>query len=144
MEPITTPAAWMESALREAFERLCELDDLLGHRVGVDRLTELRARLEGVIERLPRAFRHELRDPIDDPVRDLEHPPRVAERSARCHRGERDDLCDPVAPVLLRHVVDHAVAARHCEVDVGVGQRLAAGVEEPLEEQVVADRDRRR
>src|SRR5215203_2686036 len=44
------------------------------------------------------------------------------------------------APVALGDVVDDAVAARHGEVDVHVGQVLASGVEEPLEEQVVPHR----
>ena len=42
--------------------------------------------------------------------------------------------------VLLAHVVDDALAAVDGEVDVDVGHRLAARVEEALEEQVVADR----
>ena len=45
-----------------------------------------------------------------------------------------------VAPVLLRHVLDDLVAALHREVHVDVGHRLAARVEEALEEQVVLER----
>ena len=43
-------------------------------------------------------------------------------------------------PYFSAHVVDDALAALHGEVDVDVGHRLAAGVEEALEHQVVADR----
>src|SRR5581483_9718215 len=42
--------------------------------------------------------------------------------------------------VLLAHVVDHALPPLDREVDVDVGHRLAARVEESLEEKVVADR----
>ena len=66
--------------------------------------------------------------------------PGVADGGARGHRREGDDLRDAVAAVLLGHVVDDALAAGDGEVDVHVGHRLAARVEEPLEEQVVADR----
>ena len=41
--PITTPAAWIESARVRPFERLRELDDLLRDRIGVDRLGAARA-----------------------------------------------------------------------------------------------------
>src|SRR5215203_5394266 len=40
----------------------------------------------------------------------------------------------------LGHVVDHALAALDSEVDVDVGHRLAAGIEEALEEEPVPDR----
>ena len=70
----------------------------------------------------------------------LQHAAGVAHGGAGGHRPERDDLRDAVAAVLLAHVVDDAVAAGDGEVDVHVGHRLAARVEEPLEEEVVADR----
>src|SRR5439155_15348658 len=50
------------------------------------------------------------------------------------------DLGDGVAAVLRGDVVDDAVASVDREVDVHVGHRLPAGVEEALEEQVVLDR----
>ncbi len=69
-----------------------------------------------------------------------EHAPGVAHRRARRHRPEGDDLRDAVSSVLLGDVVDDAVASLDSEVDVHVRHRLAAWVQEPLEEQVVADR----
>src|SRR5436309_2049636 len=56
------------------------------------------------------------------------------------HRSERDELGDAIAGVLLGDVVDATVAAVDGEVDVRVGKRLAAGVQEPLEQEVVLDR----
>src|SRR5262249_21389409 len=64
----------------------------------------------------------------------------VTDGRAGEHRPEGDDLRDPVAAVLLGDVVDDAVAPGDGEVDVHVRHRLAAGVEEALEEQVVLDR----
>ena len=112
----------------QALERPREVDDLLRDRIGVDRLAQLGAGLQRLVERLPRPFGDELRDAVDDAVRDLEHPPGVADRGARRHRRERDDLGDAVAPVLLGHVVDDAVAPLDREVDVGVGQDLRPGL----------------
>ena len=66
--------------------------------------------------------------------------PGVSHRCTRRHRPERDDLSDTVAPVLVGDVVDDLVAAVNGEVDVDVGHRLAARVEEALEQQVVLDR----
>ena len=137
---ITTPAAWIESWRIEALERLREVDDLLHERVGVVGLLQLGARLEAVVEVDLRAFRDQLRDLVDGAVRDLEHAAGVADGGAGHHRPEGDDLRDAVAAVLLGDVVDDAVAAGDGEVDVHVRHRLAARVEEALEEQVVADR----
>ena len=125
---------------RQPLERPREVDDLLRDRIGVDRLPELGARLQRSLERLSGAFGHELRDAVDDAVRDVEHAPRVADRSAGSHGREGDDLRDAVAAVLLGDVVDDAIAARDREVDVHVGQVLAGRVEEALEEEAVAHR----
>ncbi len=124
----------------EPFERPRQVDDLLRRRIGLVGRLQVGAGLEAVGERLPRPFRDQLRDPVDDAVRDLEHPARVADGGAGGHRPEGDDLGDAVAPVLLGDVVDHPLAALDGEVDVDVRHRLAARVEEALEEQVVLDR----
>ena len=55
---------------REPLEWLRELDDLLRDRVGVDGLSQLGARLERGRERLAGSFGNELRDPVDDAVRE--------------------------------------------------------------------------
>ena len=82
--PMTTPAAWIESARVRPSSGRREVDDLLRDRVGVDGLPELGPGLERVLERLARPLRHELRDPVDDAVGDVEHAPasRIAARAA--------------------------------------------------------------
>ena len=124
----------------QPLERPREIDDLLRHRVRVDRLAQLRAGAECVLEHLPRPLGHELRNPVDDAVGDLEYASRVADRGPRRHGRKGDDLRDAVAPVLLGDVVDDAIAAADGKVDVGIGHRLAPRVEEAFEEQVVPDR----
>ena len=64
----------------------------------------------------------------------------VARRRAREHLAEGDDLRDRLAAVLADDVLHHALAAAHGEVDVDIRHRHALGVEEALEEQVVAQR----
>ena len=125
---------------RQPLERPREVDDLLRDGIRVDGLPELRARLQRGLERLAGTFRHELRDAVDDAVRDVEDASGVADRRASGHRREGDDLRDAVASVLLGDVVDDAVAAGDGEVDVHVRQVLARRVQEALEEEPVAHR----
>ncbi len=137
---ITTPAAWIESWRTRPSSGFARSTISRDERVGVVRLLQLRARLEAVVEVDLRPFRDQLRDLVDGAVGDLEHAAGVADGGAGHHRPEGDDLRDAVAPVLLGDVVDDAVAAGDGEVDVHVRHRLAARVEEALEEQAVADR----
>ncbi len=125
---------------REPLERSREVEDLLRDRVRVDGLAQLGAGLERVLEHLPRPFRDHLGQAVDDAVRDVEHTPGIADGGAGGHCREGDDLRDAVATVLVRDVVDDAVAACDGEVDVHVRQVLARRVQEPLEEQPVAHR----
>jgi hypothetical protein len=124
----------------EPFERPGEIDHLTRDLVLVVGLLQLGAGLHALVEIDLRALRDELRDLVDGPVRDVEHSPRVADGRTGHHRPEGDDLRDAVAPVLLGDVVDDLVAPVHGEVDVDVGHRLAARVEEALEEEVVLHR----
>ena len=138
--PITTPAAWIESARTRPSSGSRQVDDLAHDRVGVVGLPQLLARLQAVLEVDLRAFGDQLRDLVDRAVRNLEHTAGVADRGAGHHRREGDDLRDAVAAVLLGDVVDHPLAAGDREVDVHVRHRLAAGVEEALEEEPVPHR----
>ncbi len=125
---------------RQALERSREVDDLLRDRIVLDRVRQLCPGLQRLLERLARAFRDHLRDPVDRAVGDLQHPSGVTHRGAGRHRREGDDLRHAVAPVLLGDVVDHAFPSLDGEVDVHVGHVLAGRVEEPFEEQAVAHR----
>ena len=82
----------------------------------------------------------QLRQAIARAVVEPEHPRRVARCGSREHPAERDDLRDRLTPVLVRHVLDHALAALDGEVDVDVRHRDALGVQEALEQQVVLER----
>ena len=125
---------------RQSLEGLGELDDLLGDGIRVERVSQLRAGLQRLVEGLAGTLRNELGDAVGDAIGHLEHPRGVTDGRAGGHRGEGDDLSDPVTPVLLGDVVDHPLTAGHRKVDVHVRHRLPAGVEKALEQELVAHR----
>ena len=141
---ITTAAAWIEE-LRTipsspwATSTIC----LRGRRRGRPRPRSGCAGLQAVLEARRAAHDRvgdQLREPVAGAVVVAEHAGRVARRRAREHLAEGDDLRDRLLAVLVGHVADHALAAAHREVDVDVRHRHALGVEEALEQQVVAER----
>ncbi len=119
---------------------LVEVAQLAGHLVAVLELVLL---LEAGVERRVPAHDqrgHELGDLVADGVGVAEHPGGVAHRGPGLDGGERDDLGHVVGAVALGGVADHLGAVALVEVHVDVGHLLAAGVEEPLEEEAVAER----
>ena len=120
-----------------------DVDDLLGRGVSVvgaaQRLARLQAALEG--RRAPLlGVGDELGQAVADAVVVAEHARGVAGGGAREHLAEGDDLRDRLAAVLGHDVLHDALAPAHREVDVDIGHRHALGVQEALEEQVVAQR----
>ena len=140
---ITTAAAWIE-LLRTIPSRPWATSTIcFVSRVGVVGLAQLLARLQALLEARAAAhdrLRDQLREAVAGRVVVAEHAGGVAGRRARRHLAEGDDLGDRLAPVLLLHVADHALAAADREVDVDVRHRLARRVEEALEQQVVGER----
>ena len=84
--------------------------------------------------------RHGLGDLVAQRVGVAQHAGCVAHRGPGLDPPEGDDLGHMVAPVALGRVVDHLVPMARVEVHVDVGHRHPRRVEEPLEQQVVADR----
>ena len=140
---ITTAAAWIE-ALRTIPSRPCATSTICLAVGSLDTSRgELGARLQAVGERgRPALLRvgDQLGQPVADRVLVPEHARRVARGRAREHLAEGDDLGHAVGAVLRRDVADHALPAAHGEVDVDVRHRHALGVQEALEEEVVAER----
>ncbi len=83
--------------------------------------------------------RHGLGHPVAEGVGVAEHAGGVADRGPGLDGRVGDDLRHVVPAVLLRRVADHLVPVAGVEVHVDVGHRDPARVEEPLEQQVVAD-----
>ena len=140
---ITTAAAWIE-ALRTIPSRP-RATSTICFAVGSLRVLggEVGARLQALLEARRAAHdrvRDQLRQPVPHAVVVPQHARGVARGGAGEHLAEGDDLGDAVGAVLVGHVADHALAAAHGEVDVDVRHRHALGVQEALEQQVVAER----
>ncbi|MNM80078.1 hypothetical protein D3C81_920280 [compost metagenome] len=84
--------------------------------------------------------RNHLRQTIRQAIGLALHPRHIADHSFCRHGTEGDDLAYRVAAVLFGHVVDHAVATIHAEVDVEVGHGYPFRVEETFEQQVIFQR----
>ena len=139
-EPMTTPAACVDAlrqipSSRRALSMMCFAQSSCSYRSLSSRLS-----LERSLERDVHHRRHQLGQPVDIRQGHVEHAPHVADRGSRRHGPEGDDLRHPVAPVLLLHVREHAVATPVVEVDVDVGHLHALAVEEALEDEPVAER----
>ncbi len=89
-------------------------------------------------DRIGRIVRHHLGNPVDLAIGHLQHPPDVAQHRAGLQLSEGDDLRHLVMAVLVLHVADDLVAPVLAEVDVEVGHGHAFGVQEPLEQQAIA------
>ena len=127
----------------DPLQALGDVDDLPGLRVAVDLGPQRLAELEAVLEARRTAHDRigdQLREPVAGAVVHPQHARGIASRRPREHLAERDDLRDRLLAVLLGHIANHALAAAHREVDVDIRHRHALGVQEPLEQQAVAQR----
>ena len=135
---------------REAGQTLGQFEDLGGVLVARHELAEI-PRLDeplglfvvDVGERnvLPLDCRGEgLRHPLPHFERIAEHPRRILERLLGFDRSESHHLGDLLSPVLLLDVLDDLPSPALVEIDVDVGHRNSFRIEEPLEEQAVANR----
>ena len=129
---------------RDPLELLGDGDELVDAVVAGHQLAQLRARLDGAIERDVQLERDGLRDPVGLAVGEAHGAADVADGRLRAERPEGDDLRHPVVAVLARDVLDDLVATRVLEVDVDVRHRHPVGVEEALEGQAVLERVDRR
>src|SRR6185503_20016849 len=80
--------------------------------------------------------RYQFGDALHFGVRHFERPAYILDRRLRGERPEGDDLADRVATIKTGNVIDNIAPAADTEIDIDVGQRDAARVQKPLEEQV--------
>ena len=127
----------------DALEAAGDVHDLPRRRVAVVGGAQRLAVVQAVLE-ARRAAHDRVRDQLGEAIAGAvvvpQDPGGVAGRGAREHLAEGDDLGDRLAAVLVGHVAHHLVAAAHREVDVDVRHRHALGVQEALEQEVVAQR----
>jgi hypothetical protein len=127
----------------DPLEPLGHVDDPLHIGVGVVGAAQVLIRRQALGEARAPAhdrLRDQFRGAVAGAVVVAEHAGGVAGRRPWRHPAEGDDLGDRLPPVLLLDVADHLLAATHREVDIDIRHRLARGVEEAFEEQVVRER----
>ena len=137
----------------QSLEASSNVDDPLCNRVRVVHVAQLLCGLEAVLmarELLETRAEwgvsahhqrwHRLGDPIAVLVAIAEDSRGVAHGCTSLDRREGHDLCDMVRSVAFCRVLDHVAAIALVEVHVDVRHLLSTRVQEPLEEQVVADR----
>ena len=136
----------------QSLEALGHVDDLFGLGIGLVHGPELGGGGEPVLvpfgagqaggQRGVAAHeqgRHGLGDLVAHDVGVAQHPGGIAHRGPRLDGGEGDDLGHVVGSVPFGGVLDHVAPVPLVEVHVDVGHLDPARVEEPFEEQVVAD-----
>src|SRR5690606_35716588 len=126
----------------KALQLLGDLQQSGDDRLGVPCLLQLWLAGDGFGERyrIGRVVRYQLAKLVHLPIGHLQHAADVAQHGAGLQLSVRDDLSDPIRPVLLLDVANDLVAPVLTEVDVEVRHRNAFGVEETLEQQAEPQR----
>ena len=124
----------------DAFQPARDANQFLHPFVPLIHLLERRALVHRPVERHVERGRNLLRHAIDVGVRHAERPTHIANRGARLHGAESDDLGHILAAVLAGDVLDDLAPPPLAEIDVYVGQRHPFGIEKALEDQVEFER----
>ena len=125
---------------RHTLEGARRIDQRLHALVALVHLAQLRRDLQRLVQRDVRRPRHELRHDVRLGIGEVQRPAHVADRAARGHRAERDDLRHMVVAVFPAHIVHDLAAPRVAEVHINIGHRHALRIQKPFEEQPVLHR----
>ena len=123
-----------------ALERASRVDEAFHLPVAVVKLLERLGQAQRLVDGHVQRRGDLLGGRVGLGVGDVQRPRNVADRHARRHRAEGDDLRDVIRAVEPRDVVDDLAAAVDAEVHVDIRHGHALGVEEALEEETVLDR----
>ena len=124
-----------------AFHFCGDIDQLMQVRLVVVDLLEFR-KFQGIFHGrvMARDEWHELCHAVDFVQGDVHHAPNITQGGLGAHGAKGDDLCDPVASVFGRAILQHLGAAIVLKVEVNIGHRDPPGVQEAFEQQVVLQR----
>ena len=129
---------------RHALDLPGNVNDLLGSRVGVIALLQLGIGVHRLVKRDIDLKGHHLGDLVHLVIGNAEDAPHIADRAARRHGAEGDDLRHAVVAVFFDHIADDLSPAALAEVDIKIGHADALGIQKALKQQVVFDRVDRR
>ncbi|MNK26768.1 hypothetical protein D3C87_451090 [compost metagenome] len=126
----------------QAFERLCQVDQRAHFLFLLVAVLEGGLVLQGAFQRpgIHRIERDQLGQAIAEHVGHVQHPACIAHHGLGAERAEGGDLAHGGAAVLFLDVVDDPFAVVLAEVDIEVGHGDPLGIQEALEQQVIADR----
>src|SRR5450631_4051708 len=124
----------------QALQLARRVDQLTNRRLGFVGSLQGPVICQSRINRYSDGRRNHLGNAIDVAVRHIQGAAYILDRGLGSHGVERDDLCDLLAPILARDVVDHFSAAIHAEIDIDIRQGYALRIQEALKEQGVLQR----
>ncbi len=115
------------------FQRILVVGEL---RIG-EQLVKLRLFLARLLQRNAGREGNQLGNLVGKAVGLALHTGHVTHHGLGRHGAEGDDLRHRLAAIVVGHIINHAIAAVHAEVDIEVGHGHTFGIEEALEQQVV-------
>ena len=124
----------------QIFQPLGNIKHLLDLRVLMINFAQLVALFEGLFQFDVESFGNHLADFVDPMQGNPQRPADVADGGFGFQRAERADLCNVLFAVLLLRVIDDRLATVAAEIDVDIWRFFPAGVQKPLEQQVVFQR----
>ncbi len=127
------------SVAGEVFEDESDVDYLARDLFGLIGLLEFRGLLEGFGQIHFQLVRNHFGKAVTVAIAQTHDARDIADDGLGAHGAEGDDLRDRVASVFLADIFDDLRASIIGKVDVDIGRVDAFGIEEALEEQIVAD-----
>ena len=123
---------------REPFEFLGGVDEAFGIGVAIVERFEIGCLLQRFLHRMK--LRDEFGDGVAEAIGEPESAPGVADRGARRHGSESNDLRHVIVPVFSPDIAQNIVAAVVGEVHIDIGHGDALRIEESLKKEMICDR----
>ena len=125
---------------RKPLQTLRHVDQVLYLLVIFIGPAQLRILLKRFIDRDVQLLGDHLRDTVHKRIGKIHHTPHVADHAPRRQSSESDDLHYPVLAVLAHHIIDDLLPSLIAEVHVDIGHGHTLRVQEPLKQELIADR----
>ena len=101
---------------------------------------QLAVHFQSLVNRDIQLLRNHLRDRIYHCIRQIHHPSHVTDHAAGCQRTKRNNLYHTIFPIFAHHIINHFLPSFKTEIHVDIRHRHPLRIQEPLKQQVIADR----
>ena len=125
---------------RKSLKALRHIDQAADLFIGLIERFQLRVHRERFIDRDAQLHGDHLRDRIAQGIRQIHDAADIPDHAPGCQRTEGNDLGHPVPAVFPVYIINDFLSPLEAEVHVNIGHGYALGVQEPLKEQLIADR----